>query len=266
MFEGISATGRGELAQVLGARPRVLTVETATSALGVSARDAAKKLARWAEAGWLKRVRRGLYIPVPVDAAPDSWSEDPLVLADAVWSSCYFTGWTAANHWGLTEQTFRTVLLKTTTRVRAGKQRLLDFEFLVSHIPSNQLWGTVPVWRQDVRIEMADATRTMLDILDAPALGGGIRHAADILGNYLEQHDAAKLVAYADRLENRTVFKRLGYLIGALGLDRPDLIGECRKRLSSGTSLLDPDAPAEGPRATEWSLRANVHIEKRDAS
>jgi len=45
----------------------------------------ARKLARWARLGWLRRVRRGLYIPVPVEAEdPRRWTDDPLYLADAV--------------------------------------------------------------------------------------------------------------------------------------------------------------------------------------
>ena len=97
-----------------------MTVDDAESALQVPAAVAAQKLARWADLGWLKRVRRGLYIPVPIEAErPESWSEDPVFLADLVWGPCYFTGWTAASHWGLTEQIFRTTVLKSTGRIRS---------------------------------------------------------------------------------------------------------------------------------------------------
>lgn len=34
-----------------------------------------------------------------------------------------------------------------------------------------------------------------------------------MLGAYLDDHDAARLIDYADLLGNRTVFKRLGYLV-----------------------------------------------------
>src|SRR5680860_915636 len=105
---GISASGRSELALVLSGGRRFVTPGQVSSLLDIEADGAAKKLARWAAQGWLRRVRRGLYIGVPVEAAhPALWSEDPLVVAAEVWP-CYFTGWTTANEWALSDQVFRT--------------------------------------------------------------------------------------------------------------------------------------------------------------
>src|SRR3990172_4061448 len=145
---GISRQGRAELALVAGRGRRVISVSDATQALGVDRTTAAQKLARWAKEGWLRRARRGLYIPVPVEVEnPASWSEDPLVVADVVWNPCYFTGWTAANHWSLTEQIFKTIVLKTVCRVRSARERLLDHEYLLAHVPARPLgWGLPPRW------------------------------------------------------------------------------------------------------------------------
>src|SRR5882724_4435690 len=94
---GISGRGRAELAQVLAAGCRFIKPADVAETLNVDADGAAKKLARWAEAGWVRRVRRGLYIGVPVHVTnPAAWSEDPLLVAAEIWSPCYFTGWTAA--------------------------------------------------------------------------------------------------------------------------------------------------------------------------
>ena len=61
--------------------------------LNVDADGAAKKLARWAEAGWVRRVRRGLYIGVPVHVTnPAAWSEDPLLVAAEIWVTLLFHG------------------------------------------------------------------------------------------------------------------------------------------------------------------------------
>lgn len=79
---GISARGRAELARVMGVDRRFVAPQDPVDTLGTDADTAAKKLSRWAEDGWVRRVRRGLYIPVPVDAAnPAAWSEDPLLVA-----------------------------------------------------------------------------------------------------------------------------------------------------------------------------------------
>ena len=192
-----------------------MTPSDVVDQLNVSAPAAAQRLARWAQHGWVRRVRRGLYIGVPVDAAnPDAWSDDALVIGSRVWDPCYYTGWTAARHWALSEQVFRTTVLKTSARVREKTARLLDHDYIVVHTDDEALaWGLVTVWNDGERLLFADAARTIVDILDSPTLGAGIRNASDILANYLDEHDAADLLAAAHRLNNGAVFKRLGYLI-----------------------------------------------------
>lgn len=258
---GISGSGRAELAAVAGRR-RFISPDNAAAELGIDTRVAARKLAHWAEKGWLRRVRRGLYIAVPVDAEhPEGWSQDGMVVAVAVWTPCYFTGWTAASHWSLTDQAFRTVVVKTAQRIRHSKVRLLDTDYLLAHIAEDGMtWGLESVWREEVRLRLADPARTVVDILDRPNIGGGIRHVAEILDTYLDNHDAHQLVAYADQIGNRAVFKRLGYLVEALGREMPELVAECRSRLSAGMTLLDPDGPQDGVRVPRWGLRANIRV------
>jgi predicted transcriptional regulator of viral defense system len=258
---GISASGRADLARVLEGGQRFVTPARASEALRIDNVDAAKKLARWADHGWLRRVRRGLYIGVPVDAAfPASWSEDPLVVASEVWP-CYFTGWTAANEWALTDQVFRTTVLKTSARVRVSSVTLLGHTYLLSSVEKAEMdWGVKSQWKADSRLRFADPARTVVEIFDTPKIGGGIRHAAEILAAYLDEHDPNLLVDYGDRLGNRAVFKRLGYCIEALERDLPATLEACRSRISAGISALDPDGPTGGHTVTRWALRVNVGI------
>lgn len=94
-----------------------------------------------------------------------------------------------------------------------------------------------------------------------------MRHIAGVVDEYLlgEHRSPECLVTYADRLGNRSVFKRLGYLIEALDLDEPDLLATCLDRRSAGITDLDPSADTDGKISTRWSLRANVSI-TREAS
>jgi predicted transcriptional regulator of viral defense system len=264
---GISGSGRAQLAAVAGRR-RFIVPEDAAAELHVNPQVAARKLAHWAEKGWLRRVKRGLYIPVPVEAEqPDAWSQDALIVAERVWRPCYFTGWTSANHWGLTEQVFRTVVVKTAQRVRTSEAALLDTDYLLTHVSDDAMqWGLASVWHEDVRLKIADPARTVIDVLDEPRLAGGIRHVTEVLSAYLEEHDPRKLIEYADRLENRAIVKRLGYLTEVLGVHQSELLDECRSRLSSGIALLDPRAGQNGRRSPAWRLRLNVHVAREEPS
>jgi predicted transcriptional regulator of viral defense system len=259
---GISGRSRADLAAVTGHGRRFVTVTDAVDVLGVGRVETAKRLARWAEQGWLRRVRRDLYLAVPVDAHdPRAWGADPLLLATVVWDPCYVTGWTSANHWGLTHQVFRTTVVKTAGRVRRTTQRLLDAEFLLTHTTPDALtWGLRPEWRDEIRVRIADPARTVVDVLDDPRLAGGIRLAAEILTGYLDAHDPDQLIAHADRVANRTVFKRLG-LLAERAKANPDLLKACRARLTTGYPLLDPAQARQGPRSRAWGLVLNAHLD-----
>lgn len=75
---------------------------------------------------------------------------------------------------------------------------------------------------------MSDPHRTVIDMLDDPASGGGIRHIADCLQSCLRRPDASPetLVAYAAQIGNGAVFKRLGFLAERAGAPNA-LIAAC---------------------------------------
>lgn len=265
---GISGRSRTLLSRLTGRGRQLVTVDDAVDTLDLGRTDAAKQLARWAEQGWLRRVRRGMYIAVPVDAEhPGQWSADPLVIATAVWSPCYFTGWTAGNHWGLTEQIFQTTIVRTSTRVRSADQTLLDHRYLVSSVSSEKLdWGIRSVWQDATRIGMADPTRVIVDVFDDPSIGGGIRHCAEMLTTYVAEHERGPLLNYADRLGNAAIFKRLGYLCERLELADDRFLDECEQRLSTGVALLDPGLPERGEQDARWRVRVNARVRVDDPS
>ena len=109
-------------------------------------------------------------------------------------------------------------------------------------------------------MQVSDPTRTVLDLLDCPALGGGIRSVVDIVSNYFSStnRDDNLFLDYAKKLGNRTVYKRLGYLSEILRLDAPELVAVCTDRQSSGISLLEPVGPKIGKILQRWNLRLNV--------
>ena len=68
-IEGLGRIDRKRLSAVIRETSGTVSVSDATDILKVSRTDAAKMLARWANKGWLSRVRRGLYVPVPLEVS-----------------------------------------------------------------------------------------------------------------------------------------------------------------------------------------------------
>jgi predicted transcriptional regulator of viral defense system len=227
---------------------------------------ARRLLAHLAAQGWLSRVRRDTYITVPLGAErPAEWREDPWVVAARVFAPGYLAGWTACEHWGLTEQIFRDVQVVTARRLRHRVQEIQGTRFRAKTVAPDRLFGTKVDWRGQSRIEVSDPSRTVVDLLDDPALGGGIRHVAEIVATYFgsEHRDDRLLQDHARRLGNRTVWKRLGYLLERLTIDAPELTKACREGMSAGISLLDPSAGTKGPVLKRWNLRINVTLETK---
>ena len=157
-------------------------------ALGVTRAVAVRRLATWSRAGWLARVRRGVYVPVPIESeSPDVALEDPWTVATAMFEPCYIGGWSAAEHWGLTEQIFSSLCVMTTTRPRNRKPLLRRTKFDLHTVPATHLIGLKTVWRGGTRVRVSDPARTLIDMMADPTLGGGIRHVAEMLASLL--HD-----------------------------------------------------------------------------
>lgn len=255
-LSGLGKIDRERLSAVLRGSKGTISVSEAASILKASDSVAAKMLARWATKGWLSRVRRGLYIPVPLDSRTANVPlEDPWLVAQRLYSPCYIGGWSAAGHWDLSEQIFRTVVVMTTQRPRVRKPKIKGTDFLVRTVSSTALFGLKPVWRGQVKVNVSDPTRTIIDMLSDPQLGGGIRTVVDMFRNYVgsKEKDLDSLIVYADRLGNGAVFKRLGFILELVSPGDQKTLGQCRERLTTGNSKLDPSIPAKRL-ITRWRL------------
>lgn len=235
----------------------------AAGATGLLLGRARRLLPYLAARGWLSRVRRGLYITVPLDARePSDWREDPWVVASRVFAPCYIGGWSACEHWGLTDQLFGSVVVISAATVRSRNPIIQGTPFRVKVVAGSKLFGTRTVWRRGVRVRVADPSRALVDCLGEPALGGGIRHVADMLRVYFESEHRGDslLLAYAERAGNRSIFKRLGFLVEHLQIAAPEILAMCARRKSAGIVLLDPTLPKRGKFTRRWGLRINATI------
>jgi predicted transcriptional regulator of viral defense system len=260
---GIEATNRAYLEQLHRIPQSPFSVADAAAALNLAPARATQLLGYLARRGWLSRVRRGLYVAVPLEARrPGEWTADPWVVADKLFAPCYVGGWSACEHWDLTEQLFRSVLVVTGRRPRDRDLQLHGVQLHVVSRDESQLFGTVHVWRGQSRVEVSDPSRTIVDVLDNPALGGGIRAVADVLLEYMngELRDDQLLLDYGDRLRRKAMFKRLGFLLERLGIEAPELVGECQRRRASGLVALDPAIKMPGRILNRWGLRVNASL------
>ena len=240
--------GRAQLLRVLAASGDVIHISAVTKVLSVSRVEAAKRLARWREQGWVNRVGSGAYVPASIDTlGSERVLDDAWVLVPALFAPAYVAGRTAAEHWDLTEQIFRTTVVITQLTPRDRAPVIKGTNFLLCTVNEKKMFGLTTVWRDQIKVSVSDPTRTVLDLLADPRLGGGIRSVGDMLENYLrsEKKNLNLLIEYADKLDNGAVFKRLGFLLEQHDPTETSVIEQCAKRLTKGNTSIDPIQPAE---------------------
>jgi predicted transcriptional regulator of viral defense system len=246
------------------AKSGLISVPDAAKALDVATSEAAIRLASLVRGGWAKRIRRGLYMILPSEIEPGQASapEDTWILAIEAFSPCYIGGWSAAEHWGLTEQMFRSTLIITAAPVRSSSVTLANHEFRLFKVPRQRLSGTTSVWRGPTKVSISSRERTIIDGLRTPQLCGGIRHLAHIMNAYWEfpDRDLDKLLKEAKVAANGAAWKRLGYLSELLwpGSERVQQIA--KPNISAGYSLLDPAITERGKLLRRWNLKINAAI------
>jgi predicted transcriptional regulator of viral defense system len=262
-MSGISAENRKALQRLHARFQAPFTTREGAEALDVALPRARRLLRYLADRGWLTRVARGMYATVPLAARePANWPVDSWVVATRRFEPCYLAGWSALAHHGLTEQIFRAVVVVTSLTVRHRELNSQNIPFVLRHRDRSKFFGLDLVWRDGNRVQVSDRERTLVDVLDEPALAGGAAQVAEALVAYFEdeQRSEDRLIEYGDRLGNGTVFKRLGYLLESLQVGDERLVRACKLRRSSGFTLLDPSVPSNGERNARWGLRTNVPL------
>lgn len=219
-------------------------------------------LSRLTQKGWLQRIKQGTYTIVPLSsktttpAIENAWS-----LAMDLFRPAFISGWSAAEHWNLTEQIFNSISVSTLSPQRESIQIMGNIKFRTKTLEKEQFFGTKTVWFGSKAVEIADPDRMLIDILDLPRFGGGGRHMIDIFKQYWHSDicDPNKLLDYALLYKRGAVFKRLGFLAEKLNAPVSDKwLQTCHNHISKGISYLDPDSPKTGDIISKWNLRINL--------
>lgn len=233
-----------------------ITNVQAATILQTSSIETAKILNRWTTQGWLIRIGRGLYATNPASSNETSALDNSLSIVPAIMGKKgYVCGWSAAEHWGITEQIFNDISIASYKWKRPKKIALHNCICFVFSVSSESIIGTQVLWYQDQKVLISDLHKTILDILARPGWGGGLAHSVDCFRNYLtqEKHDVKQILDYAEQIKVKGVFyKRLGYLLELMGGSKVH-IEHCYFKKTSGYSALDPKIP-QGRLCSRWNL------------
>ena len=244
-----------------------VTIQQASKILEVEDSRAKHILIRLTKSGWLFRVKQGLYIPAPPTIENGNpFAEDPWIIANALYNPCYIGGWDAISHWDLTDQIFNHTFVYTQVSQKKSEQKYLNHTFIVHKVSKEEFFGVKTVWKQNAKLMISDPSRTMIDFLNTPHLFGGSATLLEVFSEYLksEHKDIDLLVAYALKMKNKAILKRLGFLLEYKGLMTPEINQKLVEKMSPGKVKLVPSL--ESPKLiTKWQLwvPSNLKEEKK---
>ena len=242
-LSGIGSKSRARLKTIIeSSSDNILTPKRVSNILSLPQNESARLLSRWHNAGWLRRIKRGMYWPIPLEYDPDLPVEDEWLVADRAFSPGYIGGFSAIKHWDFTEQLFLTTFYLTVKPVVLREVTLGSVRLKLKTIKPYKMFGTKMVWRSNVKVKISDPSKTIIDLLDDPHLGGSMRVVQDFFMEYWdsEHRDLKLLIRYGKKMRNRTIFKRLGFLLELNKLVDNRTIKSLQNKISAGYSAFDP--------------------------
>ena len=216
--------------------------------LSLERRRTYRLVARLKDEGLVDEVEKGKYLLLGLQ--PERVLSNPLFIASHLVTPAYVSYWSALHYYGFTEQVPLTTFVATTNKKRPVSFR--DFRFRFVHIKPHKFFGYRREMLGDLPVVVADEAKSIVDSLDLPHYAGGIAEVAKALRAALETVDVPTLVRYANRMEDKSLGSRLGYLLETLGYPAEGLIS------SISPIKLDPSRPRTGRTDSRWQVVANI--------
>lgn len=222
-----------------------------------------------ADAGWIIRLRRGLY--AGTGRLPGGVDVPPFAIATSLVTPSAIAHLSALAHHGLTDQIPRVVSAITSRKLvvpsmrgaKKGTEGLhiwhaagLDFRYVMV-VPERFEFGIEMIWLDErFRIPITDRERTVLDLFAMPRLFGGLGEGLSVLERSQREIDIPRLVAYALRYGSVAVAKRLGWSLEATGAS-PVALAPLLELEATSYGFLDPGRARRGRYDRRWMIIDN---------
>ncbi len=205
-------------------------------------------VARLKAKGLIAEVEKGKYLLLGFE--PERVLSDPLFIACHLVTPAYVSYWSALHFYGFTEQVPLTVFVATTKKKRPVAFHGFRFRFVA--VQPRKFFGYRREMVNQLPTLIADEAKSIVDSLDLPRYAGGIAEVAKALRAALKVVDVPSLVEYANRMGDKSLGSRLGFLLETLGQPVEGLTH------SDTPVKLDPTRPRNGQYVPRWRVIVNL--------
>jgi len=220
------STRESTLLSSLAERGRnIFTLDDVTSILDISYDNAKVITNRLVKKAWLIRLTRGKYILVPLEAGVKSlYSEHGFIIASHLVSPYYIGYGSALNSHGFSEKVPANIYV--VSYKRRNDRIILYTKIKFVTLSKSKLFGLENLVISGKTVKISNVEKTIADCLDHPEYCGGIDEVAKSIYFEHKDIDMKKVVSYAIRMGNKTIIKRLGYLLELFSFHEYDILFE----------------------------------------
>lgn len=179
-----------------------------------------KEVAQMAQAGWLIRLKRGLYLVVTDISTLGLADVADLVIAQTLNPDSYISFESALQFHGMFDQLLKRIDAVTTRTTQSYTVQQTTFTF--SKIKKELYFGFTEETINRHSVKIAESEKAILDILYFRANDYAVSLVMEKLRDYEDEFDFEKLKTYSARYSVGMV-RKVGFLLDQVGVDTADL-------------------------------------------
>lgn len=193
----------------------------AATGKSVSRGTVRKRVAQMSKAGWLIRLKKGLYLVVTDISTLGFTDVSEQVIAQSLNNDSYISFESALQYYGMFDQMLTRIDSVTAKTTRTYK--VLQTTYTFSRIKRDLYFGFMEIGINNQKVKMADKEKAILDMLYFRSSRYTASLVLEKLKDYTDQFDFEKLKAYSRRYSLGMV-RKLGFLLDQTGIDTADLL------------------------------------------
>ena len=179
-----------------------------------------RQVAEMTRAGWLIRLKKGLYLVVTDISTLGFTDISELVIAQTLNPDSYISFESALQYHGLFDQMLARIDAVTTRTTKTYQVQQTTYSF--SCVKQELYFGFTQVLINNQKVNIAEKEKAILEMLYFRSSDYGISLVVEKLTDYHDQFDFEKLKSYSARYSLGMV-RKIGFLLDQTGVNTTDL-------------------------------------------
>ncbi len=194
--------------------------------------DRIRRISFLAKAGWLVRIKKGLYLVVTDFSTLAASNVSNLVISNALNSKSYVSFANALNWYGMFDQLTKSVDAVTSARARTYRFQNTEFRFF--RVKEKHFFGFTGERADGKVANIAEKEKIILDYLSIRRNAATVSLVLEKLKEHKGAFDFSRMIDYAKKY-NLTIQRNLGFLLDTIGVST-DVLYQIASKKKTGFS------------------------------